>query len=114
MRSRRSPNKDEGGVAVIPEAPVSEIKPVIRVGDWVTLAASKRVPRHLVNADAVVERSNIKSSDGGDILSPRGYEYQDDDVLFLVRVRNTSEVLELTRDAFSAHGTQQSELGFRP
>ena len=94
-------------------APVDEIKPVIRVGDWVTLAASRGVPKHVVNLDAVVERANVRHSEGGDTLSPQGYEYQDDSDKFLVRVRNTGETLEVTRAAFSAHGTQQSELGFR-
>jgi hypothetical protein len=61
----------------------------------------------------VVERATIHSTDGGDTLSPQGYEYQLDSDLFLVRARNTGETLELTRSAFSAHGTQQSELGFR-
>jgi len=95
------------------EAPVDEIRPVIRAGDWVTLAASKGVPKHLVNLDAVVERANVRHSEGGDELSPSAYEYQDDSDKFLVRVRNTGETLEVTRAAFSAHGTQQSELGFR-
>lgn len=95
------------------EAPVEEIKPIIRTGDWVVLGAGRGVPRRLVNLDAVVERANVRHSEGGDELSPNGYEYQDDSDVFLVRVRNTGETLEVTRGAVLTHGTQQSELGFR-
>jgi len=98
----------------VPEAPVDEIKPIIRAGDWVTLGPGKGVPKHVVNLDAVVERANVKHSEGGDTMSPSGYEFQDDSDTFLVRVRNTGDVLEVTRSQIVNHGTQQSELGFRP
>jgi len=105
---------DEDEEEEIPEAPIDEIKPIIRVGDWVTLGRGKGIPNHVVNLDAVVERANVKHSEGGDTMSPSGYEFQDDSDTFLVRVRNTGDVLEVTRAQIANHGTQQSELGFRP
>jgi hypothetical protein len=106
--------EDDGEDEEVADAPVDEIKPVIRVGDWVTLGAGRGVPKHAVNLDAVVVVANVKQSEGGDTLSPLGYDYQDDSATFQVRVRNTGETLQVTRKAIIAHGTQQAELGSRP
>lgn len=95
------------------EAPVDEIKPVIRVGDWVTLGRARGVPSHLVNKDAVVVTAVVRHSEGGDELSPAGYEYQLDSDEFFVKVRETGTTLTVTRGAVINHGTQQAELGFR-
>ena len=88
-----------------------ERPPVIRTGDWVRLASGEGVPDHLANRDAVVLRALVKRAEGGDVFSSVPYEFQDGSEMFLVRVRDTGTELELSREAFRAHGTQQVELG---
>ena len=85
--------------------------PIIRQGDWVRLAAGDGVPDHLVNRDAVVIRALVKRAEGGDDFSPTPYEFQDGSEIFLVRVRDTGTELEVSRESFRSHGTQQVELG---
>lgn len=97
-----------------PEGPVEEVMPVIRQGDWVVLGKAKGVPDHLINQDAVVVTANVHHAQGGDHISPLGYEFQYPSDEFLVKVRNTGETLSVTRAAVVKHGTHVSELGFRP
>lgn len=97
----------------LPQAPVDEIKPIIRQGDWVILARGKSVPDHAVNAYAIVDRAHVKHAQGGDDISPMAYEYQDDSDTFLVRLRDSGETLEVTRQDILKHGAHVSDLGFR-
>jgi hypothetical protein len=44
-------------------------------------------------------------------MSPGPYEYQVGDEVFLVRLRDTSEELEVRRNAFAAFDTDRVRLG---
>jgi len=104
-------SKDQLLAALEGRVLVGELLPIIRQGDWVRLAVHDAVPNHLANRDAVVLRALVKRAEGGDVISPQPYEFQDGSEVFQVRVRDTADVLELTRESFRSHGTQQVELG---
>ena len=91
------------------DSPVPELLPVIGVGHWVRLKSSKSVPKHLVGRDAVVIRAPVHKAEA-DRLSPVPYEYQDGSEEFLVRCRDTSEELSLSRSSFASFDTDAVRL----
>lgn len=92
-------------------APIPELLPVIREGHWVRLARARGVPASAVGRDAQVVRAPVKRTGGEDTMSPGPYEYQVGDEVFLVRLRDTSEELEVRRNAFAAFDTDRVRLG---
>lgn len=88
------------------------LKPIILPASWVklTTARGRGVPAEALGRDAVVLEAPTVKNQGGDKQSPRGYESQPDNTVFVVRVRDTGQVLELKRSAFVANSPDRGGL----
>lgn len=88
------------------------LQPLIHAGSWVRLTpkGGKGVPETARGLDAAVLEAPTVANKGGDSISPRGYESQPADTVFVVRVRDTGEVLEVKRHAFVATSADRGGL----
>lgn len=91
-------------------APVKNIIPIIRVGDWARIkGTAQKVPAHARGRDVVVTAAPVKRA-GADSISPVNYEYQPLDTVFTVALRDTREEFDVTRGAFAAWGPDRHML----
>lgn len=91
-------------------SPVDEVIPIIRVGDWARIkGTASKVPAHARGRDVSVVRANIRRT-GPDTLSTVGYEYQLENDVFRVRLRDTNEEFECGRSSFAAFGPDRGAL----
>jgi hypothetical protein len=91
-------------------AELEEAPPLILVGFWVRLGAGVGVPRHAVGRDGVIVFAPTRRSQGQDTISERPYEFQDGAEVFTVRLRDTNELIQTTRDSFQAFAPEQADL----
>lgn len=86
--------------------------PIIRIGSWVRLNSHTSLPEEARGQNAVVLGAPVKhviDNVEGD-YSPQNYEMQEKGTKFLVRVRESGQTLEVTRDKFAAVATNVGGL----
>jgi hypothetical protein len=93
------------------DAPVESLIPLIAAGHWVRFKSAMGVPKHAVGRDGVVTFAASKMAPGQDTISDGAYTFQDGSEVFSVRLRDTGEVLTVTRAAFASFDTEQARLG---
>ena len=84
--------------------------PLILVGFWVRLNEKGRVPKHYIGREGVIISAPTRRSSGADSMSDAQYDYQTDDTPFVVRMRDDSATIEVTRASFAKFAPEQAGL----
>lgn len=92
------------------DAPVDEILPVIRSGDWARISGNaSKVPEYARGRDVEIITAVVRRA-GPNTISDLNQEYQLEADPFTVKMRDSGEYFECTRAAFAAYGPDRGYL----